>query len=590
MFVALDTETALISDANPTPDLACIQLATENEQQIIHQSEAERWVTGLLRDPNVHLVGAEIAYDLAVLANEYSHLMPLIFAAYEADRIQDVAINAKLEDIHRGLYPRGYGLDDLAARYVRRVVSKDNPWRFRFGELIEHPIAFWPKAALDYALEDARSTFDIWIEQGRRGLAKDRFRQARASWWLRLTSNKGLKTDPTAVDRFEAELTTKADACAALLLENGLARQEKKGLVRDTKAAKARMQEVWTGELPRSPKGGISLSGEFLEDSRDPLLIAYADYSSTLKKLRTDIPLLRRGAVNRIHTHFEVCQETGRTGSSGPNIQNFDRKSGIRECFVPEPGYVYAMADYGKGELCTWAQVCLWLFGKSRMAEVLNAGGDPHATVARTIAGADYTDDHRQVGKVVDFGCPGGMGVKRLANYAWKAYDVKLTIEQAMFLREMWRNTWPEGRLYHNYISELFPHEAARVTMKQYVSDRLRGGCGYTQACNTLFQGLLADAGKHAGFYVAKACYVDSSSPLYGGYIVNFPHDEFIVEAPEDRAPWAAEELARLMHEKAADFVPDVTPVAEPLLSTRWSKKAKPKRDDRGLLIPWQKV
>lgn len=586
MIVAFDTETALITAARPAPPMACAQFFTAAGVRITHWSEAERPITYILEDPDVHLVGAEICYDMAVVAEMWPHLMPLIFAAYEQDRIEDVAINSKLEDIAEGVYPRGYGLDDLALRYLHRPVDKSNPWRLRFGELREYPLTYWPPPAVAYAQDDVKATYDIFFAQERKGLSVDRFRQARASWWLKLTSNRGLLVDPEAVDRWEAELRARQDNNARLLVANGLARQEKKGLVRNTKTAKALMRKVWKDRpLPLTDTGDVSLSAEFLEDSGNELLRAYAAYSGTLKKLRTDVPILRAGAVDRIHTRFEVCQETGRTGSSAPNVQNFDRKSGIRECFVPPPGYLYACADYGKGELCTWSQICLWLFGVSRMAEVLNAGGDPHKTVAMTIGGQDYTDDHRQVGKVVNFGCPGGMGVQRLVDYAWKSYDVKLELSQATFLREMWRNTWPEARLYHSYISDMFPYDGGEIGVEQFISGRVRGGCGYTQACNTLFQGLLADAGKHAGFAIAKACYVDRLSPLYGSYIVNFPHDEFIVEVPEDRAPWAAEELSRLMHEKAADFIPNVTPVAEPLLSKRWSKSAKPKRNEQGLLV-----
>ncbi len=586
MQLALDTETALITDAQPAPPLVCLQIATEDKVSVIHHSEALHFAEGILRDDAIHIVGHEIAFDMAVLAHEYPQLMPLIFRAYENDRIQDTALNAKLSDIEHGCYPRGYGLDDVAARYLKREVDKSNPWRLRFVELRDYPVAFWPKEAVDYAREDARATYDVWRVQQRQGLSPDRFRQARAGWWLRLTSNRGLMTDTEAVSRFEHKLRASVNDTGAQLLKEGLLRKEKKGLVRDTKAAKQRMRDTWGGELPLTPTGDVSLSGEFLEASGDELLLAYAEYSSSLKKLRTDVPLLRKGAVHRIHTHYEALQETGRTGSSKPNVQNFDRRSGIRECFVPASGYVFACADYGKGELCTWAQICLWLFGQSRMAEVLNAGGDPHETVARTIAGADWTQDHRQVGKVVNFGCPGGMGVKRLVDYAWKSYNVRLELSQATFLREMWRNSWPEARMYHNYISELFAFDD-EIAVRQFVSDRMRGGCGYTQACNTLFQGLLADAAKHAGFYIAKACLVDTNSPLYGSHIVNFPHDEFIVEVPEAQGHWAALGLARLMHEKAADFIPNVTPVAEPLLSTRWSKNAKPKRDESGLLIPW---
>ena len=119
----------------------------------------------------------------------------------------------------------------------------------------------------------------------------------------------------------------------------------------------------------------------------------------------------------------------------------------------------------------------------------------------------------------------------------------------------------------------------------------MRGKCRYTQACNSLFQGLGADATKAAGFLVSYACYVDQDSPLFGCRLVNFVHDEFIVEVPEERGHECAMELARLMVEGAKPWLPDVPPkVSEPMLMRYWSKKAKQVWKDGikgGRLVPW---
>ena len=95
-----------------------------------------------------------------------------------------------------------------------------------------------------------------------------------------------------------------------------------------------------------------------------------------------------------------------------------------------------------------------------------------------------------------------------------------------------------------------------------------------------------ADAAKNAGFLVSRACYVEPTSPLYGSRIVNFVHDELIIEAPEEKAHEAAMELARVMVAGASVLMPDVPPKVEPLLMRRWSKKAKPLYEGE-TLIPW---
>ncbi|NCX22192.1 MAG: S1 RNA-binding domain-containing protein, partial [Betaproteobacteria bacterium] len=82
--------------------------------------------------------------------------------------------------------------------------------------------------------------------------------------------------------------------------------------------------------------------------------------------------------------------------SSSPNIQNLPRKGGMRECFVPRPGYVFAAADYEQMELRTVAQVCLAQFHFSRLAEALNAGLDPHLEMAARIVGVSYEEALRR--------------------------------------------------------------------------------------------------------------------------------------------------------------------------------------------------
>src|SRR5690606_25983100 len=99
--------------------------------------------------------------------------------------------------------------------------------------------------------------------------------------------------------------------------------------------------------------------------------------------------------------------------------------------------------------------------------------------------------------------------------------------------------------------------------------------------------GLGADVAKCAGWYITKACH-DEESPLFGSHIVNFEHDCFIVEVPEDTASNAAKDLSRIMVEAPAKFVPDVPLKAPPCLAYRWDKRAQPVFDNDGNLIPWE--
>jgi DNA polymerase-1 len=413
------------------------------------------------------------------------------------------------------------------------------------------------------------------------------------------------------------------------------------------------------GEVSKSEKGRarstdltryIAIDKDACLETGDPLLGAYIDYSSALKTLNADCEAYARGVTLPLHTRFESLAATGRTTSSGQtlkgadgvgvavgtNIQNVrwnfpercldmgcrsrdiegpkDHRTckvcggpaayppGIRECFVPRPGWLFANSDYDQGELHSLAQVCLKVLGHSRLAEVLNAGGDPHMIVAAEILHRplDWCLEHkkdpevflaRQTAKVANFGFPGGLGAEKLVLFARMAYHVTLTIQQAKDLKQTWFRAYPEMREYFKWVESL-EQDDGTFAVQHLFTNRLRSKVFYCVACNSPFQGLLADAAKAAGYLIARACYHDRSSPLFGCRIVNFIHDEFMVEVPDDgplytRATAAANELDRLMVVGSNPFLPDCPLTTEALLAERWSKSAKRIERD-GHLVPWR--
>jgi DNA polymerase-1 len=599
--IAFDTETALIADGLQAPPLVCMSIAHEDGTELVHHTEARSWILALLVSDRV-LVGHNVAFDFGVVASKFPDLMPAIFAKYERGEVTDTLLRQKLIDIassSRGF--KSYSLEELARRWLRRPLDKDT-WRKRYGELYDVPLSFWPKGAKAYALEDARTTLDLWSEQERAQdmhLA-DQYRQARAAWWIHLMRSWGLRTDPVPVEALAERLQTKHDEIKAKLVEAGLVRANGS---RDVKAASAHMVRVCAAKgvsIKITAKDRVKLDKDTCELTGDATLELYGEYSGLKTRIGNFVKLLRSGTTTPIQAYFDSLKETGRTSSS-PNVQNLPRSGGVRECFVPREGKVYAGADYSTFELRTVSQVILLVLGiRSKLAEALNAGFDPHLEIARRIVGCSYTEavarlaagdetinDARQVGKVANFGFPGGLGITRFVHFARTNYSVTITEDEARALKTYWIEAWPEFVPYFKWIGDQCEGRPGKI--KQVFVERYRGGCSFTEACNTLFQGLAADAAKAAGFLIAKVCYVDTDSPLFGGRIVNFVHDEFIVEVDDDdRAADAAEELARLMVVGASRFLPDVPPLAEPYLARRWSKKAKPVRDEAGRLVPWE--
>jgi DNA polymerase I-like protein with 3'-5' exonuclease and polymerase domains len=309
--------------------------------------------------------------------------------------------------------------------------------------------------------------------------------------------------------------------------------------------------------------------------------VQYAEYTHLTGLLAKDIAALKQG---EIHARVNSLLETGRTSCGGSaedggyNIQNPARTGGVRECFVPRSGYLLVDADFDGLELRTMAQVCLQLLGESKMAEALNAGLDPHLMLAAQLNDETYEaakaryeagdKEARQFSKIGNFGFAGGMGVSTFVQFAANN-GVALDEAKARAIKDAWIQTWPEFLRYFQRIAAMT--QAGLCQIEQLYSRRWRGGCSYSQAGNTMFQGLGADAAKAAGWAITKACYLPGSV-LYGSRVVNFVHDEFLVEVPKDTAAECAAEVGRLMVEAANVWMPDVPAKTTPKITDCWQK------------------
>ncbi len=127
-------------------------------------------------------------------------------------------------------------------------------------------------------------------------------------------------------------------------------------------------------------------------------------------------------ADGRIRTTISQIKETGRHGSSNPNLQNISKRQEpryqqimgykiekIRSCFQARPGYVLIEADYKSAEIVTLA----YISGDPNLIADALGPVKLHAKVAVDILGANcaYQEvaekfPHLYVGaKNINFGC-----------------------------------------------------------------------------------------------------------------------------------------------------------------------------------------
>lgn len=448
-YLAVDTETHAVEPLL-APRLVCMSMYNEAGPLILPRSTAPTAFRQALEKPNVHFIFANAKFDLSVLCNEDPTLLPLVFDALEAGRIHDILIREALIDIAHGkFWSEGfYSLELLARRYLDIDLSavKSDGWRLRYHELDGVPLESWPHDAREYALNDAKLTYDIFMRQQGGPNLHDEAHQVRSDFALQLMRLWGLRTDPERVATLKADVEKKHWETMHKFGALGIYRMpgainpatkskrpwpKSKHWTRDVEVLRALVSKAYNGAPPKSPSGEIRYDYDTLVESGDKTLRELAEAGSNEKNWSQYLKIVEQGAHTTINSEFNVIVVTGRTSSRSPNVQNMPRDERIRNCFVPRPGWEYVDADYSAIEMVVLAQVCKSKGFGSTIAHAINADQDLHVRVARRGLNLSYEDalarveagdpeakDARQLGKAQNYGGAGGMGPKKQAKTA----------------------------------------------------------------------------------------------------------------------------------------------------------------------------
>lgn len=572
----------------------------------------------VLTDSDTIVVGHNVPFDLWVASEESASVKSMAVAALEAGRVADTQVRDQMIDIALGQFRSrevedpetgevtfksvGYHLTDVTDRRLGFKLDKgEDSWRLRYGELAAVPLTEWPPEAVRYAVLDAVSDLAVYLSQREQwDPIPDEVRQTKAAWALAAVAGRGLCVDPPAVERLATAITADVLAVRAELTAAGVYRPDGS---KDMKGLQERVQGAFQARglvAPQTDNGAVSTSRQTLLDAKDPVLKTLADVGAKERLLTGFIPVLRRGYASPVVCRYHTLVETGRTSCVDPNIQQLPRYPGVRDAFVPRPGFYLCSVDYDALELHTLAQVCLDLVGWSTMADKWKADPtwDPHAEFAGDFLGVPYSDfkarlkskdptdkaaakDARQKAKAANFGFPGGLGAQKFQAYARTTYQLELDLSDCAELQRAWKRKWPEVVEFQKLVSDNLNPMTGTAAFPLVQTGFVRGECRYTQGCNTQFQGLAAAGAKEALWRVCK------DGATHGVFPVAFLHDEILAEVPIASAHESAYWLATTMVDSMATVVPDVPITASPALMTRWFKGAEPVHDDQGKLVPW---
>lgn len=473
--IAIDTETELIRGFD-VPKIVLISVSDGRLHRLIKPVDLQAFID---RHSDAHFVAHNAAFDFEVIRAALRDPLAWIDVA-DQGRLHDTMILDALIRLGRDdSYPQHRDLGTLAKIYLGLQIDKDDPFRLRYAELIDKPWELADRGFFTYAIKDAIVTRKLWevlsaiatklikpfqsqISPGAEqsfGLLTESL-QVKAAIALGAIERQGIALDQRQVAATKAKLSQEVERLIVelqLLPEcAGLFKNSKNGSLTLTASGKPSTNQIRLCEVLEAIAEHLDLEDVPRAEKTQRITTSvkhwsqYAERSTFLSawvKLEEVAKLCQFFAglkTDRIHPRYTTLVRTGRTSCHGPNIQQLPREGGFREMIVPSPGYVFLGIDYSFIELRTLATVCESRYGKSRLADVIRQGVDPHSFTASMFEGIsieDFTElpnkkQLRQRAKALNFGIPGGLGAASLVSYAATAYGVELSFEQAASFRE----------------------------------------------------------------------------------------------------------------------------------------------------------
>jgi DNA polymerase I len=338
--------------------------------------------------------------------------------------------------------------------------------------------------------------------------------------------------------------------------------------------------ELLGADVKKNSKGNCQTSESDLETIASPeaaknLAQAVLRYREAQKQLSTwgmswfDPPKFRPKArkykydkshqfvVNgRVHGRFNQVVRTGRISSEAPNFQNIPPV--IRDHFIAPPGRRLVIGDFKQIEYVVLAA----LTQEEALMEGFRHGEDIHTRVAKTVFGLEEVSKaDRKKAKEVSFGIAYGISDYGLATRLSRTLGREVTETEAHGLIVTYLDTMPKVKLW--YFDErstalsgdkITKSMAGRLRLldmtkskrgKWYVEPSLR--------LNTPVQGSAGDGFKYAAALAHERLAECPGNPM----VVNYVHDELVLEVDEDHTATATKWLKACMIDGMTEVLGD---------------------------------
>jgi DNA polymerase-1 len=529
-----------------TANIATLQLYAGGDRCFVFQGDAAQLVLGSHWLRRQHLVAHNAGFETAFLRHRTKD-----YRAPPTRRTtrQPIECTMQQTNLLTGVAFGSKGLDDAVLEFLGLTVPKDL-------QLSDWGAAVLSPGQIAYAASDAILAWRLFPMLRHRLRLADRD----AAYTLQrdaIPAVADMELRGLLLDREEHR--RQCDAWAVELAEARRSYQELTSAPPPTTNTEIQgwLETVLSpDELARWPRtrtaAGLSTrSGHlrrltYIESCRPVLaLLAHMKLLSTFgPKLAEKI----NPVTGRIHASYHIAgTKAGRFSCNHPNLQQLPSKAapGFRRCIIAAPGHVLVGGDWNQVEV----RAAAWLSNDVALNHLYEVGRDLHSENAARIAGvplADVTKDMRSRAKAVTFGTLFGQQPPGLVEYAFEAYGVNMSLQEAEAAQEDFFCAYPQLRewMWDNWRACKATQEV-RIGVGRMVEAawELEGRIRFTQACNLPIQGICADAMLRA----IRLVYGRLARAGIRGGLVASVHDELMVEVVEADATATREILHQAM-------------------------------------------
>lgn len=367
-----------------------------------------------------------------------------------------------------------------------------------------------------------------------------------------------------------------------------------------------------------------SVSSDVLskQASKFPIIAKYLEYKERTKEVgtygRNWLEYIQKD--NRIHTKFKSIVDTARTSCGSvkqgpfPNLQNLDSEEDTRKCFKGQGVNVLVIGDYTSQESILMAETSK---EPSLMEFFLNGEGDMHSYIAREIfpelkglplptIKKDYPDKRtaaKSAGFAIQYGGNGytiadNMNIhytegQKIYNSYFEAFPRLKNYFDTVFNKSLedgyiTTNSFTNRKRFIQGMGEWLKFKNDKKFWKQYWDERDSKGpfflanfekaklfnrqksSIYNKCLNTPIQSTAADMSKLAGVLILN--WIIENKKFGRVKIVNFVHDEYVLECNPRIADQVSAMLKEKMEYAATFFVKKLKISVSPVISQCWKK------------------